>query len=329
MLCQSSAVAFVKAWGWSDSVDEAAARLSQAPAVVNRLAAELRAAGVRLRPLPDRPAQRPLPKTRTPLTPGQQKLVADYFHMVKQAKRFLRNRVIAERLGADGVESAAAEALVHSAQCFRPELGIEFAKYAQGNIRRAVFRASNAVRRLTGGPGLSSKYPQRDPRTGQGVPDPAEAAAVAEQLALVEQVLGGPLELGSSQHKENKGEVNYEDLCRLAERLGLNHRGKCRNDLLGMVADAIRDRLNGAPTVVARPEQEAGEMEFDIPVPHRTFVYVWQSAGSVAMVAAALDMTPDQVVRVANWMRQEGVKLKDVPTPSGRPANSQIQPSVN
>jgi hypothetical protein len=263
---QQQAVTFVAVWTKAKSIQEAAAQLNRPPVAVNRIATYLRDLGVKLKHLPEpvikveseskqevgkgvekkvvKAPARPL--SQTPLTKAQRELVMSHYHLVEAAaRRYGEMPVIAGVLGYDGVHAIATDTLIATARSFNPVKfrSVPFAAYARLNIRRAVFKALSRKREMTGTT-IDSFSADFDRRSGRMAQRPDEVAELSEYRARVEEVLGGPLDVGSSQGAHNVGHVNYGDLTKLCDRLGVRCQGPWTSDRVAELAvQELRRRL--------------------------------------------------------------------------------------
>jgi hypothetical protein len=257
---QKQAAHFVVIWTKASTIQEAAAKLNRPAVAVNRIAAHLRDLGVKLKHLPEptikveserkqgkEVVKAPtLPLSQRPLSAAQRELVAAHYHLVEGAARKYGDMpVIAGILGFDGVHGIATDTLIATARSFNPAKfrTVPFAAYARLNIRRAVFKHSNRQRAMTG-MDVEAVPMACDRRSGRVTRRPDEEVEVAEYRDLVEEVLGGPLDVGSSQGAHNVGHVNYGDLTRLCDRLGIRWQGPWTSDRVAeRVVQELRRRL--------------------------------------------------------------------------------------
>jgi hypothetical protein len=235
MISQKSAEAFVRTWCHARSVHEVAAKLGKPSTFVGRVAAYLVGIGVRLPHLPVKGAPHDLS-----LTPEQNGLFVAHTHVVGKLVGSLgKTNVFVRRLGEDA-EQVGLMGLARAAQNWRPGRGANFKTFARVVIRNWVLR--EATRQF--GPGgrkscLDSAYTHL---AESRMADPVDEVVRAEEREQVFRVVG-PIDLGSTQHKDRYGRANYGDLCRLAQQVGLCPYGLTRDELLATIASVVRARM--------------------------------------------------------------------------------------
>lgn len=238
MLSQKSAEQFVRAWCLSKSVQQVAEALGRPVQTVRRQAAFLVEAGVNL---PARPESAPPAAGRDlSLTPDQKRLFAEHLDLVAKVVAALgKNNPLVARLG-DDAHQVGLMALARAAQNFRPGRGAQFPTYASVVVRDQVTR--EASRYFGPGGRKAGGDPDRVFVAEGRAADPADELVRAEERQQVAGVIG-PIDLGSAQGKNRAGQPNYADLCGLAERAGVDPTGLTRDELLAVVASAIRARM--------------------------------------------------------------------------------------
>jgi hypothetical protein len=228
MLTQKSAERFVVIWCHSRSVREVAAKLGRPCSYVRQVAAELVGIGVELPPLP-------MNSPPAPVSPARWDLVRDHLHMIPSAVRWHERRGLP---GGIDVESLAVESLYKAAANFDQSRG-SFPGFFRAVLAQAVL----------------DRVRSKDVRAARGVecmpfyraePGPVDELVRDEELREVFRV-AGVIDVGSAQGKNRCGNPNYGDLCRLAAKVGVHPHGLTRDDLLDVIASAIRARMFAVP----------------------------------------------------------------------------------